>query len=152
MFFVNGKNTKENRSRINLARPAFSRLQSCLSSQRKKGSVYQAVVQSIPLNGCETWLVRAPDHNMLVAFDNDNIRRMLHMRHRPCVQMVELQHLLCLTRLPAKLIPKQNPIALVVLQDIPVASWPGAPICPHRLRCGAGELETSWSCRQRWSM
>ncbi len=36
MFAANGKGTEEIRSRINLARSAFSRLQSCLWSRREK--------------------------------------------------------------------------------------------------------------------
>ncbi len=49
MFVANGHGTEEIRSRINLARSAFFRLQSCLWSRREislrtKGRVYQAVV------------------------------------------------------------------------------------------------------------
>ncbi len=49
MFVANSQGTEGVRSRINLARSAFSRLQSCLWSQRKislrtKGRIYQAVV------------------------------------------------------------------------------------------------------------
>ncbi len=49
MFVANGQGTVEIRSRINLARFAFSRLQSCLQSLREialrtKGTVYQAAV------------------------------------------------------------------------------------------------------------
>ncbi len=59
MFVANGQGTEEIRSTINLARSAFSRLQSCLWSRREislgtKGRVYQAEVRSILLNGCET--------------------------------------------------------------------------------------------------
>ncbi len=48
MFVANGQGTEEIRSRINLARSAFSRLQSCFWSRREislrtKGRVYQAV-------------------------------------------------------------------------------------------------------------
>ncbi len=59
MFVANSKGTEEIRSKINLARSARSRLQSCLWSRREislrtKGRVYQAVVRSILLYGCET--------------------------------------------------------------------------------------------------
>ncbi len=59
MFVANSRGTEEIRGRINLARSAFSRLQSCLwprreISLRTKGRVYQAVVRSILLYGCET--------------------------------------------------------------------------------------------------
>ncbi len=62
MFVANGQGTEEIRSRINLALSAFSRLQPCLWSRREiflrtKGRVYQAVVRSILLYGCETWPV-----------------------------------------------------------------------------------------------
>ncbi len=55
----NGQATEEIRSRIYLARSAFSRLQSCIwsrceNSLRTKGRVYQTVVRSILLYGFET--------------------------------------------------------------------------------------------------
>ncbi len=58
-FIANGQGAKEIRSRINLARFAFSDLQSCLWSRREmtlptKGRVYQAVVRWLLRNGCET--------------------------------------------------------------------------------------------------
>ncbi len=87
MFVANGQGTEEIRSRINLARSAFSRLQCCLWSRREislrtKGSVNQAVVRSILLYGCETWPVRVADERMLEVFDNDSIRRILRVRRR----------------------------------------------------------------------
>ncbi len=58
-FVANGQGTEEIRSTINLARPAFSRLQSCPWSRREislrtKDRVYQAEVRSILLYSCET--------------------------------------------------------------------------------------------------
>ncbi len=52
MFVANGQDTAEIRGRINLARSAFSRLQSCFWSRREislrtKNRVCQAVVRSI---------------------------------------------------------------------------------------------------------
>ncbi len=69
MFVANGQGTEEIRSRINLACSAYSRLQSCLWSRREillrtMGRVYQAVVRSILLYGCETWPVRVADERM----------------------------------------------------------------------------------------
>ncbi len=66
MFVANGQGTEEIMSRINLARSAFYRLQSCLWSRREislrtKGRVYQAVVRSILLYGSETWPIRVAD-------------------------------------------------------------------------------------------
>ncbi len=62
IFVANGQGTEEVRSRINLARSTFSRLQFCLWSRREislttKGRVYQAVVRSILLYSREMWPV-----------------------------------------------------------------------------------------------
>ncbi len=89
MFVANGQGTEETRSRINLARSAFSRLQSCLWSRREislrtKGTVYQVVVRSILLYGCETWPVRVADERKLEVFDDDSIHHTLRVRHRVC--------------------------------------------------------------------
>ncbi len=70
MFVANGQGTEEIRSRINLARSAFSRLQSSLLSRREislrtKGRVYQAGVRSILLYGCERWPVRVADESVM---------------------------------------------------------------------------------------
>ncbi len=88
MFVANGQGTEEIRSKINLARSAFSRLQSGLWSWREislrtKGRVYQAVVRSILLYGCETCPIRVADERMLEVFDNDSI---LRVRRRGCVR------------------------------------------------------------------
>ncbi len=58
MFVANGQGAGEIRSRITLASSAFPRLQSYLWSRREislrtKSRVYQAVVRSILLHGCE---------------------------------------------------------------------------------------------------
>ncbi len=76
MFVANGQGTEEIRRRINLARSAFSGLQSCPWSRREislrtKGEVYQTEVRLILLYGCETWPVRVADERMLEVFDND---------------------------------------------------------------------------------
>ncbi len=62
MFSTNGKVIEEVKSRVNLARSVFSSLPSCLWWRRKipvnsKSRVYQAVVRSILLNRCKTWLI-----------------------------------------------------------------------------------------------
>ncbi len=113
MFVVNGQGTDEiSSSRIKLARSAFSRLQSCLWSRREislriKGWVYQAVVRSILLYGCETWPVQVADESMLVVFDNDGIRRILRVRRRDCVPSMELRCRLCLTGMPTLLVQRR---------------------------------------------
>ncbi len=66
MLVANGQATGELRRRISLACSAFSYLQSCFWSRheiplRTKGRVYQAVVRSIFLYGCEIWPVRVAD-------------------------------------------------------------------------------------------
>ncbi len=57
-------------------------------SLRTKGRVYQAVVRSIFLYGCEAWPIRVADERMLEVFDNDSIRRILRVRRRDCVPSV----------------------------------------------------------------
>ncbi len=109
---ANGQGTEEIRSKINLARSAFSRQQSCLWSRREmslrtKGRVYQAVMRSILLYSCETWPVRVADERMLEVFDNDNIRRILRVRRRDCMPPVELRRRLCLTSMPALIVQRR---------------------------------------------
>ncbi len=70
---------------------------------RTKGRVYQVVVRSILLYGCETWPVRVADERMLEVFDNDSIRRILRVRRRDCVTSVELRRRLSHTGIPALL-------------------------------------------------
>ncbi len=101
-FVANGQSAEGIRSRINLARSAFSHLHSCLWSRReislrKKSRVCQTVVRSILLHGCETWTVRGADERMLEVFDNGSIRRILRVRRRDCVPCVELRRRLCRT-------------------------------------------------------
>ncbi len=98
-FIANVQRTVEIRNMINLTRSAFSRPQSCPWSQREislrtKDRVYQAVVRSILLDGCETWPVRVADERMLEVFDNGSST------------MVELQRRLVLTYIPAELIQR----------------------------------------------
>ncbi len=71
---------------------------------RTKGRVYQAVMRSILLYGCETWPVRVADERTLEVFDNDIIRRILRVRRRDCVPSVELLRRLCLTSIAAPLV------------------------------------------------
>ncbi len=110
MFVANGQGTEKVRSRINLARSAFSRLQSCLWSWREislraKGRVYQTVMRSILLYGCEIWPVRVTDERMLEVFDNGSIRRILRVRRRDCVPSVELRRRL--THISALLVQRK---------------------------------------------
>ncbi len=64
------KGTEEVRSKIDLLCSSFSRLQSCLCSQREisfrpKGRVYQTVGRTFVLYDCETWPIRVADKRVL---------------------------------------------------------------------------------------
>ncbi len=101
---INSQGTMEARNRINLARSDLSRLQSCLWSWREislrtKGRVYRAVVRPTLLFNCETWHVR-----VACGLYNDSIRRILYVRSRNCMPLVELRCLFCLTSIPALIV------------------------------------------------
>ncbi len=103
-----------------IVRSAFSRLQSCLWSPREpllctKGRIYQTVMRSILLYGCETWPVRIADERV---FDNDNIHRILCVRRRDCVPSVGLRRRLAL-QVYWHCSCKRDPASLVTLQDVP---------------------------------
>ncbi len=109
IFVANSQGTKEIRCRINLARFAFSRLQSCLRlrreiSMRTKGKAYQVVVRSDLPYDFETWPVRVADERMWEIFGNDSIHRVLRIRRRDRVPSVELRCRFCLTSIPALLV------------------------------------------------
>ncbi len=96
MFVGNRQGTNEIRSRINLACSAFSRLPSCLWSRREiplltKDKIYQAVVRSILLYGCETWPLRVADEWLLEVFANNYILRILLIRRRDVSPSAELR-------------------------------------------------------------
>ncbi len=139
-----------NCSRCITARSAFSRLQFCLWSRREislrtKDRVYQAVVRSILLYGCETLSVRAADGRMLAAFDNDSIRRILRIRRRDCMPSVELHRRLCFTSIPALLLQRRlrwfdHAAKLPEGELIKDLFFPTQP-CTWRRRAG-GQLKT----------
>ncbi len=106
---------------------SLSRLQSCLWSRREillrtKDRIYQTVVRSILLCGCEAWPVRVADQRMLVVFENDSIRRILHVRRRDCVPKAALQLRLRLASIRVQLVQRR-------------LCWFG-----HAARCPEGEL------------
>ncbi len=74
---------------------------------RTKDRVYQAVVRSIFLYGCETWPARIADERMLEVFDHDSTRRILRVRRRYCVSSVELRSRPCLTSIPALFVQRR---------------------------------------------
>ncbi len=99
-------------SRINLAHSAFSRLHSCLwlrseISWRTKGRVYQEVVRSILLYGCEIGPVPVAHERMLEVFDNYSTCRILLVRRRDCVPSKKLRRRLSLTSIPALLVQRR---------------------------------------------
>ncbi len=64
------------KERIGLTRSSFSRLKSALWSRREtKGRIYEALIRTILLYGCETWPVRAEDLRRLEVFDNNRLRQ-----------------------------------------------------------------------------
>ncbi len=112
---------------------------------RTKGRVYQAVVRSILLYGCETWPVRVADKRMLEVLDDDSIRRILRVRRRDCVPSVELRRRLRLSNKPALLVQRrlrwfghatrrpESELIKDILLPIPPRTW--------RRRAG-GQLKT----------
>ncbi len=75
-FTATGQAKDEISVRIGLARSAFTRLKSTLWSRREisfktKGRIYEALVRTVFLYGCETWPVRVKDLRRLEVFDND---------------------------------------------------------------------------------
>ncbi len=74
---------------------------------RTKGRVYQAVVLSILLYGCEKWPVRVADERMLEIFNIDSSRRILRIRRRDCVPSVELRRHLRHTIVPTLLVQRR---------------------------------------------
>ncbi len=73
-------------------------------SLHTKDRVYQAVVRSILLYGCETWHLRVAGERMLEVFGNDSIWRILRVRRTDCVPSVELRRHLCLTSITTLLV------------------------------------------------
>ncbi len=105
MYVANGQGIRKIRGRVNGARSAFSRLQTCLLSWREislrsKGRVYFTIVRSI-LHCCETWPEGVADERMWEVFDNESIRYILRLRRRDNVPTVELRHRLCPISTPA---------------------------------------------------
>lgn len=78
-FIGTGQGINEIEARINAARAAFCRLQRRLWSRpeirlRTKIRIYQALVRSILLYGCETWPIRKADLRCVEVFDHYNLR------------------------------------------------------------------------------
>ncbi len=82
-------------------------------------------MRSILLYGCETWPARVVDESMLAVFDNDIIRRILHLRHRYCVLKAELRRRLRPTR------SKEGFVGLVMPQVVPAVNESWNYFCPR---------------------
>ncbi len=86
-FTAIGQAKDEISGRIGLTRSTFTRLKATLWSRteislKMKGRVYEALVRTILLYGCETWPVRVEDLHRLEVFDNDCLRCILRYSHR----------------------------------------------------------------------
>ena len=145
-----GQGVAEVERRIGAARSAFGRLRRCLWSRREitsttKGRIYQAVVRTILLYGCETWPMRVADQRRLEVFDNDCLRSILHYRRLDRVPTATLRQRLSLRPLPSVLLQRRlrwfghaarRPVGNLtrdVLQPPPLPNW--------RKRTG-GQLKT----------
>ena len=98
--------------RISLARYAFSCLQKGLWSRREistktKSRIYQAIVRTSLLYGCETWAVTASDQRKLEVFDNDCLRRILRVRRIDHVPVITLRRTCHLISVPSLLLQRR---------------------------------------------
>ncbi len=59
------------------------------------------------MDSARYWPVRLADERMLEVFDNDSIRRILHVKRRDCVPSVELRRRLYLTSIPALFVQRR---------------------------------------------
>ncbi len=72
--------------RIGLARSAFTRLKATLWTRRgislkTKGRIFEALVRTVLLYGCETWTVHVEDLRQLEVLDDDCLRCILRYSH-----------------------------------------------------------------------
>ena len=95
-----GQGAAEVERRIGAARSAFVRLKRSLWGRREistatKGHIYQAIVRTILISGCETWPLRAVDLRKLEVFDNYCLRYILR-----CHQIDRVSTTTCLNLRP----------------------------------------------------
>ncbi len=110
-FTATGQAFGEIKARINVARAAFNRPQPSLwsrpeISRRRKGRIYESVVRTILLYGCEYWPLRVEDQRCLEVFGNGCLRRILGRRRRDRVPCEALRHRLPLRALPPVLLQR----------------------------------------------
>ncbi len=111
-FTATGQAKDEISGRIGLARNAFTRLNATLWSRREislktKGRIYEALVRTSFLYGCETWPVRVEDLHRLEVFDNDCLRCFLRCSRRDRVRCSTLRQRCSLRALPSVLIQRR---------------------------------------------
>ncbi len=111
-FTATGQAVDEIAGRISLARATFNRLHTslwlrCEISHRTKGRIYESVVRTIMLYGCETWPLRVEDQRRLEVFDSDCLRRILGYRRQDRIPCVALRHRLHLRALPPVLLQRR---------------------------------------------
>ncbi|MDY6930075.1 MAG: reverse transcriptase family protein [Pseudomonadota bacterium] len=98
--------------RISLARSTFACLQKGLWSRREistrtKSRIYQAVVRTTLLYGSETWPLRVADRNKIEVFDNDCLRRILHVRRIEHIPVSTLQRKCHLLSMPSLMLQRR---------------------------------------------
>ncbi len=98
--------------RIGLARSALTWLKATLWPRREillkvKGRVYEALVPTILLFGCETWPVRVEELRRLEFFDNDCLRCFLRCSHRDRVRCSTFRQRCSLRAHPSVLLQRQ---------------------------------------------
>ncbi len=98
--------------RINLARATFNPLHTSLwsrleISRRTKERIFESVVRTILLYGCETWPLRVEDQRSPEVSDNDCLRRLLGRRSLDRVPCAVFRRQLHLRALPPVLLQRR---------------------------------------------
>ena len=104
--------TSEIQSRIASATGVFTQLNHSLWNQKNvrlktRIRIYQALVRSVLLYGCETWTMKASDIQALNVFDHSCLRRIIGTKLRDRVSNVELRKI-CYQRSDLATIIKQR--------------------------------------------
>ena len=107
-----GQGAAEVDRRIGAERSAFVRLKRSLWGRREistatKERIYQVIVRTILLYGCETWPLRAVDQRKLEVFDNDCLRYILRCRWTDRVPTITLRRRLNLRPLSPVLLQRR---------------------------------------------
>ncbi len=97
---------------IGRPRSAFARLNSTLWSRREisiktRVCIYEALIRTISLYGCETWRVQAEDLRRLAVFGNDCLGCLFRCCRRDRVLCASLRHRCRLCALPSVLLQRR---------------------------------------------